>query len=124
MSRRNPDQLRNQFDLGDVQVTWLTTQSGDGCVDSSRPNLLAHAIMEFFQNNKNAIVLIDGIESIVVYNDFNKAVKMLEQINDFVMQYHGYLIISIDPTAFNPRERAIIERNFETISIPRIGSQE
>ncbi|MBU1914952.1 MAG: DUF835 domain-containing protein, partial [Candidatus Thermoplasmatota archaeon] len=61
VSRRNPDQLRNQFDLGDVQVTWLTTQSGDGCVDSSRPNLLAHAIMEFFQNNKNAIVLIDGI---------------------------------------------------------------
>jgi len=123
MTRRNPEQLRQQFDLVDVQVTWLTTQSGDGCVDPSRPNLLAHAVMEFFQKNKNAIVLIDGLESIIVYNDFDKAVKMLELINDFVMQYRGYLIIPIDPTAFEPRERAIIERNFEIISIPGTVSQ-
>jgi hypothetical protein len=124
MTRRHPEQLRQQFDLRDVQVTWITTQSGDRCVDPSRPNLLAHAVMEFFQKNKNAIVLIDGIESIVVYNDFDKAVKMLELINDFVMQYRGYLIIPIDPTAFEPRERAIIERNFEIISVPGTGSQE
>jgi archaellum biogenesis ATPase FlaH len=124
MTRRNPEQLRKRFDLGDDQVTWLTTQSGDGCVDPSRQNLLAHAVMEFFQRNKNAIVLIDGIESIVVYNDFNKAVKVLELINDFVMQYRSYLIIPMDPTAFEPRERAIIERNFEIISVPGTGSRE
>jgi len=123
ITRRHPEELRQHFDLKDIQVTWITTLSGDGCVDPSRPNLLAHAVMEFFQKNKNAVVLIDGIESIVVYNDFGKAMKMLEQINDFVMQYHGYLIIPIDPAAFDPRDRAVVERNFEVISIPGTVSQ-
>ncbi len=118
LSRLNPEQLRQKFDLGNAQVTWITTQSGEGCVDPSRPNMLAHAVMEFFQKNKNAMVLIDGIESVIVYNDFEKALRMLEQINDFVMQYHGYLIIPINPTAFEPREKAIIERNFEVIQLP------
>jgi archaellum biogenesis ATPase FlaH len=124
MTRRNPEQLRKQFDLGDVQVTWLATQSGDGCVEPSKLHLLAHAVVEFLMKNKNGIVLIDGIESIVVYNDFEKAMKMLEHINDFVMDDHGYLIIPMDPTAFEPRQRAIIERNFEVISVPGTGSRE
>jgi hypothetical protein len=122
VSRRNPEQLRQQFDLANIELTWLTTQPGEGWVDPSKPNLLAHAVMEFFRKNKNAIVLIDGIESIVVFNDFDKALRMLEQINDFVMQYHGYLLIPIDPMAFDPRQRAIIERNFETVSLPRTVS--
>jgi hypothetical protein len=122
VTRRYPDQLRSQFDLGDVQITWLTSQTGDMCIDPTKLSQIAHAVMEFFQKNTNAIVLIDGIETIITYNDFNKTLRMLEQINDFVMQYKGCLLIPIDPKAFDEKERALIERNFVTISVPKPAS--
>jgi hypothetical protein len=76
--------------------------------------------MEFLSKSKNGVVLLDGIESTMIYNDFGRAVKMLEQMNDFVMQYQGYLLVPIAPSAFDPRERAMLERNFETISVPDV----
>ncbi len=86
-------------------------------IDPTKPCLLTQSIMEFLAGTKNGVVLLDGIESLVVYNDFNRALKVLNQINDFVMQYGGYLIVPINPEAFGERERAMIERNFETISV-------
>jgi hypothetical protein len=56
----------------------------------------------------------------MVYNDFNRAARMLEQINDFVMQCQGYFIVPIDPKAFDSRERAMLMRNFETLAVPRV----
>lgn len=117
VSRRNPDHIRQQFQLGDSRIAWITSQPGDGHMDPTRPNMLAHSVVEAFQKNRNTVVLIDGIESIVAYNDFNKAMKMLEQINDFVMQYRGFLIVPIDPMAFDQREKAIMERNFDIVKV-------
>lgn len=116
LSRRPPAVLRDEFGLKDVAITWITTQPGQSTVDPSKPNLMAHAIMEFLSASKNGVVLLDGVESTMIYNDFSRTMKMLGQINDFVMQYQGYLIIPIDPKAFDPRERAILERDFESIS--------
>jgi archaellum biogenesis ATPase FlaH len=84
-------------------------------MDPTKANLLAQGVMEFLSKSKNGVVLLDGIESIILNNDFNRSMRMLEQLNDFVMQYRGLLLIPIAPTAFDPRERAVISRNFETI---------
>lgn len=115
LSRQHPSQIRAKYVLGDTPITWIASTTGDSVIDPTKANLLAQGVMEFLSKSKNGIVLLDGIESIILNNDFNRSMRMLEQLNDFVMQYRGLLLIPIAPTAFDPRERAVISRNFETI---------
>lgn len=116
LSRQHPSQIRAKYNLGDTPITWIASTTGESVIDPTKANLLAQGVMEFLSKSKNGIVLLDGIESIILNNDFNRSMRMLEQLNDFVMQYRGVLLIPIDPTAFNPRELAVISRNFGTIA--------
>lgn len=122
LSRRAPKAIREEFGFKDVPITWISTQSGEDIVDPTKPNLMAHSVMEFLSRSKNGVVLFDGIESVMTNTDFGHAAKMLEQINDFVMQYQGYLIIPIDPNAFDEREYAILGRNFQSLAVPRVDA--
>jgi hypothetical protein len=115
LSRQHPSQIRTKYVLGDTPITWIASTTGESVMDPTKANLLAQGVMEFLSKSKNGVVLLDGIESIILNNDFNRSMRMLEQLNDFVMQYRGLLLIPIAPTAFDPRERAVISRNFETI---------
>ena len=115
LSRQHPSQIRTKYVLGDTPITWIASTTGESVMDPTKANLLAQGVMEFLSKSKNGIVLLDGIESIILNNDFNRSMRMLEQLNDFVMQYRGLLLIPIAPTVFDPRELAVISRNFETI---------
>lgn len=119
VSRQHPDLLRERFGLENTPIIWLATQAGESIIDPTSLGLLSHAVMGFLSKMKNGVVLLDGIEYLVTNNDFKKVIRMLEQINDFVMQYHGYLLVPIDPRAFEERELAILQRNFELISRER-----
>ena len=120
LSRRAPASIKEEFGFKDVKITWIATGAGEDMLDPTKAGLLAHAVMEFLMKAKNGVVLLDGIESVMTHNDFNRAMKMLEQINDFVMQYQGYLIVPIEPKAFNSRESAMLMRNFDTIAVRRL----
>jgi hypothetical protein len=120
LSRRAPASIMEEFGFKNVRITWIATGAGEDVVDPTKPGLMAHAVMEFLTKAKNGVVLLDGIESVMTHNDFNRAIRMLEQINDFVMQYQGYLIVPIDPKAFNSRESAMLMRNFETLAVRRL----
>jgi hypothetical protein len=122
LSRRAPAAIRKEFGFKDVRITWIATGAGQEVMDPTKPGLMAHAVMEFLSKTKNGVVLLDGIESMMVYNDFNRTARMLEQINDFVMQYQGYLIVPIDPKAFDSREKALLMRNFENIAVRRLDA--
>lgn len=115
LTQENPAQAIAKYKLTGTRVIWISSVSAEDTVDPTKPSLLAHTIMEFFSKVPEGVVLFQGIEKVVVHNDFNRILRMLEQINDFVMQYQRYLIIPIDPAAFEDRERAILERNFETL---------
>lgn len=116
VSRRNPARIAEEFGFKDVQVTWVSTAPGEGAVDPSKLGLIAQNIMDFLQTHREGVVLFDGIESVMVHNDFNRTARMLGQINDFVMQYQGYLLLPVDPRAFDARELAMIQKDFERIS--------
>ncbi len=119
LSRRAPAIVQTEFGIEDSSMTWISTVPGERILDPTKLNQVARAVMEFLSKSDGGVVLFDGIESIIVYNDFGRALRMLEQINDFVMQYNGYLFVPIDPKAFDVREQALLQRDFETISVSK-----
>jgi len=120
VSRRAPKTIREGFGFKNIPITWIAMQAGQEIVDPTKPNLKAHAVMESFSKTRNGVVLIGCMESVMIHTDFNRTVRMLEQINGFVMQYQGYLIVPIDSKAFDSRESTIFWRNFGTLAVVRV----
>lgn len=120
ISRQHYNILRERFGLEKTPITWLATQVGENSLDPTSLGMLAHAVVDFISKTENGVVLLDGVEYLITNNDFRKVMRILEQMNDAVMHYKGRLIIPLDPRAFDIKELAILERNFEIIS-PRRG---
>ena len=115
VSRQHPNLIREKYGFEGTPITWLATQAGENTTDPTSLGMLAHGVLEFLSKTKDGIVLLDGVEYLISNNDFKKVVRVIEQINDSVMNYEGYLIITMDPKAFDQKELAIIERYFELI---------
>jgi len=116
ISRQHPEQIRAKFGLENTPITWLATQTGENVLDPTSLGMLGNCVTDFFSRTKNGVVLLDGVEYLITNNDFKRVARVLEQMNDSVMQHKGYLIIPIDPRAFDSKELAIIERNFERVA--------
>jgi len=115
VSRQHPTLIREKYGFEGTPIIWLATQAGENTMDPTSLGMLAHGVSEFLSKTKDGIVLLDGVEYLITNNDFKKVVRAIEQINDTVMNYEGYLIMTLDPKAFDQKELAIIERYFELI---------
>ena len=71
--------------------------------------------MRFVEKSEDSIVLIDGVEFLMVNNDFEKILRMIHHISEAVMEYKSRLVISVDPRVLDNREMALLERNMEII---------
>jgi len=57
------------------------------------------------------VILLDGIEYLMINNDFARILHFLEYVNEQIALHRAALILSVDERAFDAKELAYIERN-------------
>lgn len=115
VTRQHPDLIRQKYGLEKTPIYWLATRAGPDVISPTNLGILAHTIIQFIDANPTGIVLLDGIEYLVSNNDFNKVLRMIDQINDHISQSKAVMIIPVDPRAFEQKELALLERNMEKL---------
>jgi len=117
VTREFPDSIRKNFKLEVTPIIWLTESPGDMRIAPTSLAVLTDTIIRFMENNPNSIVLIEGIEYMVTFNDFRKVLKQLDSLNETAWITRGRLVISIDPRAFDEREVAMLERDRKVVRL-------
>jgi two-component system cell cycle response regulator len=84
-------------------------------VNPTNIGILSDTIIRFIEKSGDCVVMIDGIEFLIVNNDFEKVLRMVHHIAEATMEYKSRLIISVDPRTLDTREMALLERNMEVI---------
>jgi two-component system cell cycle response regulator len=84
-------------------------------VNPTNIGILSDTIIRFVEKSGDSIVLIDGVEFLIVNNDFDKVLRMVHHVTEAVMENRSRLIISVDPRTLETRELALLERNMEII---------
>jgi len=115
VTREFPDSVRKNFNLQVTPIIWLTESPGDMRIAPTSLAVLTDTIIRFMENNPNSIVLIEGIEYIVTFNDFRKVLKQLDSMNETAWVTKGRLVVSVDPRAFDEREIAMLERDRKVV---------
>jgi hypothetical protein len=115
ISRQHPDLIRQKYGLEKTPIFWLATRAGQDVIAPTNLGILTHTIIKFIEENACGVILLDGLEYLISNNDFSKALRVIDQVNDHVAQGKCRMIIPVDPRAFDSKELALLERNAEKI---------
>ncbi|MGQ9588291.1 MAG: DUF835 domain-containing protein [Thermoplasmata archaeon] len=116
VSRQHPDLIRQKYGLEETPLYWLATRTGPEIISPTNLGILTHTLIKFIEETPSGVILLDGIEYLVSNNDFNKVLRVINQVNDHISQSRSILIIPVDPRAFDLKELALLERNMEKIA--------
>jgi len=94
-----------------LKVVWLSTTLGADYVDPHNLGALTNLINAFTDTPRQTAILLDGLEYLMINNDYARILKFVEYLREIVMQRKCVLLVSVDDRAFDPKEMAFLERN-------------
>jgi Protein of unknown function (DUF835) len=115
ISRMHPEHLHERMPDKSIESIWLSERNGANNISPDQLNRIINRIGGFLMGKKNAVILLDGIEYLCLFNDFNKVQMFVEQINDLVMASGAILLIPLDPQSLDPLSLARIRRYAEVV---------
>jgi hypothetical protein len=115
VSRQHPDLIRQKYALEATPIYWLATRAGEEVIAPTNLGILTHMLIKFIEENPSGVMLLDGLEYLVSNNDFNRVLRVIDQVNDHISQSKCIMIVPVDPRAFSTKELALLERNVEKI---------
>jgi len=111
ITRQHPNHVVRRRGDTDIRVVWLSTTLGKDYIDPHNLNSLSNLIGNFVSDEARAVILLDGIEYLMMSNDFQRILQFLEYVNEQVAIRRALLLLSLDDRAFDPKQLAYIERN-------------
>ncbi len=115
VSRIHPDQLKEEFGIPPDHSLWLSNTVGNRTVNPLNVGILTDRLIRYFEEGKDRVILFEGLEYMVMQNDFSKVLKLINYLYESVAMTKNILMISLDPRAFSPKELAFLERSASII---------
>jgi hypothetical protein len=120
ITRLHPDLLSERMPGRTMDSVWLSERNGANNISPNQLHRITQRIASFLIGKKNAVILLDGIEYLCLFNDFVKVQMFLEQLNDMVMASKAIMLVPIDPVSLDPRSMAKLRRYAEVVD-PSLG---
>ncbi len=122
ISRLDAIEIFQKYGCKDMRFVQIGPDADEKAKNQETTLSIAQSILEYLQGTKSGVVLLDGIDLLIAEYGFKNVIRLLEQIGDFASQYNSYLIMPADPEVLSGKEKARIERTFETIRIGRAAA--
>ncbi len=117
--RTHPSMVRKKYGV-DCEMVWLTKAevastpdregklAGEYLSPTELPRL-STLIKKFLTENKDTIVLLEGLEYLITQNDFKSVLKFLQMLKDQVTLAESILLMPIDPSALDEKDLKLLE---------------
>jgi chromosomal replication initiator protein DnaA len=117
LTRINPKRIKEQYNIGESSVLWLTDREGDpeGRVPPALERII-YKIEDFLNMPGKSILLIDGLDYLISNNNFDAVLRFLRRLIDEVSESDAIFIMSITPQTIDEQGLRTLEREMEIIS--------
>ncbi|AEC51741.1 hypothetical protein PNA2_0824 [Pyrococcus sp. NA2] len=109
---RNPERYENISS----KVVWVTS-TGEKGVHPTALHVLLDISVRFVSENRGAVVILDCIEFLILYNGFSSVFKFLTTLKDNILVREGELIIVASPEALGEKEMHLLMREFSPLTL-------
>ncbi|MBD3387861.1 MAG: DUF835 domain-containing protein [Candidatus Altiarchaeales archaeon] len=105
ITRTYPPALRERYGVVKTPILWLTKDKAfKDCIHPTSLIDLSHMVKDFISHDGKTVVLLDGLVYLISHNDFNDVLKIIQGLNDVVVQFDSRIIMPIDPEALTERQ--------------------
>ncbi|MBI4361667.1 MAG: DUF835 domain-containing protein, partial [Euryarchaeota archaeon] len=119
ITRTYPARLREQTGLQRTPIVWLSHEDSGPEMSLERPEEVYRMVRNFAgrcqQENKESLVLLDGLEYLRTRHDFNATLRLLHDLKDTAARTGATLLIPCNPEALGPQETGLLERELEAL---------
>ncbi len=116
ITRANPSDVRKRYDLEKTPIIWLTdAKDYEKHVEPFNIMELGYTVGEFTKKTEKGVVLLDGIEYLIIQNDYKRVLKLIHLLEDFIALSGSILIIPIDPATLNESELHLLKKEMTLI---------
>ncbi len=104
ITRLHPDYVRKKYGLGDLECHWLSTRKGKDTISPKSVERFINIIEKGLDDNKR-LIFIDGLEYVLIWNDFKKVIDILSSINELLEEKRAEMFICVDPLTLEQKEK-------------------
>lgn len=112
-----PGKIRSEYDLGDIPIKWFSDSTTD--IDNLNPKDLDGDSMEivstFLMTTKEAGVLVDGIDTLIELNGFDKVLAFTKRLNDLAAIHGSTIVLALDKNTLPPEQFKAVSDEFDEI---------
>lgn len=119
ITRTMPEKVRSQYGLEKTPILWLTRVADSQ--DTLRPypvGKISETVQLFISAGKKTVVLLDGVEYLILHNDFKTVLTSLQDLNEYIAQNDSILILPVDSEAVESKQFALLRRDLRMIEKP------
>ncbi|MDD1750464.1 MAG: DUF835 domain-containing protein [Methanothrix sp.] len=110
----SPQEIRLKYALQTTPIFWISSH-GPQSINPIDLEVIADIIIKFLKQSKNPVVLLDGIEHLIFENGSAPVLRLLRDIEEWVILKRAILILPANPEALEKKELALIERNMNEL---------
>jgi len=115
-----PSKIREGLSDVKFPIFWLSTVEGTYKINTVRPENFCKQVVKIFsafQNMKQGIVMIHGIQFLLTYIDFNDILETLQEIRDINSVENGIFLVAVDPGVIKKDDFNKLKTEFEIFDI-------
>lgn len=114
VTRNYPAKIKARFKLGDIPLFWLSNVGKENTIRPKDLEKLSVSIEQFLAN-KNAVVLLDGIEYLITNNNFITILRLIQSLKDQVAINQSILILAVNPSTLESHQLNLLEREIDGV---------
>jgi len=115
ITRVFPARIKKQYNLGDTPVLWLSRTQAGKAINPTNLGVLLEEAREFISVNKNTLILLDGLEYLIIENDFERVLKFINSLEDEIALHNSRLLVSVNPKVLDPEKKALLEKTMKVL---------
>jgi tetratricopeptide (TPR) repeat protein len=111
VSRDPPDSIRAKHpDIPEgTRMLWLSKVEGKESVPPGELDVVGERLEKYLKANHDSIVVLDGLEYLIDLNSFPSVLLLLELVRDIAHSQGGSIILNVNPSTLEPRNRSRVE---------------
>jgi PAS domain S-box-containing protein len=116
--RTHPQKVREKYALERTPVMWLSEIESKQLEQVGPQDIpkLTYVVSEFIKRAQPAVVILEGVEYLMVQNDFKTVLKLLHTLTDYVVTSQSILILPINPKSLPVHQHVLLRRAFKTVA--------
>lgn len=115
ITRTFPSRVKATYYFEGVSMLWLSRARDELSILPTNLGGVLNRVKDFMDQNEKPVILLDGLEYLMVHNDFERVLKLVHGLNELTAIYNAMFIMPFNPLTMDVDKVALLKRDLKVL---------